>query len=267
MKKLPGSSFVGSVIAIFVALSLADFAIAAGKKDARVTQVIRDVRLLTSKAGTRPAAVNDAVQEGQAVRTGGESRAELTFVDQTITRLGANTIFAYGEGAKEFDLSSGAALIVVPKEVGRVKINTAAATAAVTGFTCLVESHSKAANKWMIMEGDACLKKLLKGHAVGDCIMLHAGDMLVIQPGGSTSVHKFDIQKTLQTALLFTEFGNLPKWAQDDINTAIDNQNAGGNSPGGKDTDPTGQGAIDQKNATGQPPKFVPPPGPPPGSR
>src|SRR5205809_598567 len=104
MKKFPGLDFVRISSAIFIALSLSDFATAAGKKDAHVTQVIRDVRLLTSKAGTRPATVNDAVQEGQAVRTGGESRAELTFVDQTITRLGANTVFAYGDGAKEFDL-------------------------------------------------------------------------------------------------------------------------------------------------------------------
>jgi hypothetical protein len=32
--------------------------------------------------------------EGTAVRTGLESRAELTFTDQTLARLGANTVFS-----------------------------------------------------------------------------------------------------------------------------------------------------------------------------
>jgi hypothetical protein len=267
MKNFPGLEFVRIVFAILVALSLSDLARAAGKKeDAHVTQVIHDVRLLAPKAGARPAAVNDAVKEGQAVRTGGDSRAELTFIDQTITRLGANTIFAYGQGAKEFDLSNGAALIVVPKEVGTVKINTAAATAAVTGFTLLVESHPRAANKWMLLDGEACVKRLVKGVPTGACITLHAGDMLILEPGTQGSVHKFDIQKTLETALLLTEFGKLPKWALNDIQTGIDGQN-GGNPPPGGNGDPTGQGAIDQKNAASSPPpKFIPPPGHPPGN-
>jgi uncharacterized protein YjlB len=214
--------------------------------------------------------VNVSVREGQAVRTGTDSRAELTFTDQSITRLGANTVFTYGEGAKELDLSSGAALIVVPKEVGKVKITTAAATAAVTGFTALVESHAKAVNKIMVIEGEACAKKLVGGVAVGPCVTLHAGDMLIIQPGtrGNGSVHKFDIKKTVDSALLLTEFGKLPKWALDDIQAAIDAQNGGGGPPPGGGGDPTDLNTVDQKtNASPTPgsPNVHPPGTPPPG--
>ncbi|PYI49342.1 MAG: hypothetical protein DMF10_01565, partial [Verrucomicrobia bacterium] len=63
-------------------------------KEARVSQVIQDVRLLEAHAAPHAAAVNDKVIQGSAVRTGTESRAELTFNDLTITRLGANTIFS-----------------------------------------------------------------------------------------------------------------------------------------------------------------------------
>ena len=269
MKKFLRSDFVRIVFAIVVTLGLAEWTLAAEKKDAHVTQVIRDVRLLASKTGARAAAVNDPVQEGQAVRTGGDSRAELTFTDRTITRLGANTVFTYGQGAKEFDLSSGAALIVVPKETGTVKINTAAATAAVTGFTALVESHAKALNKFMIIVGEACVKKLVNGTPTGPCTTLHAGDMLIIQPGtrGSGSVHKFDIKKTINSALLVTEFGKLPKWALDNIQTAIDTQNNGGGGPPPGGHDQTGLGTVDQKTAaspTPPPPSIAPPPGSPP---
>ena len=60
-------------------------------KQARVTQVVRDVKLLPGQAAPRPAAISDQVREGTAVRTGEESRAELTLTDQTHTRRGANT--------------------------------------------------------------------------------------------------------------------------------------------------------------------------------
>ncbi|MEP6811000.1 MAG: hypothetical protein ABI992_12215, partial [Chthoniobacterales bacterium] len=64
---------------------------AAPLQKGRVTQVIRDVKILPGEAAARPAAVNDEVVPGTAVRTGVESRTELTFADLTIARLGANT--------------------------------------------------------------------------------------------------------------------------------------------------------------------------------
>src|SRR5262249_60616150 len=60
-------------------------------KEAKVTQVIQDVRVLPSNASARPAAANDDVRQGTAVQTGVQSRSELTFKDKTITRLGAKT--------------------------------------------------------------------------------------------------------------------------------------------------------------------------------
>jgi FecR protein len=264
MNKIFRSNLVRIAFALVVTLGLAKLAVAASKSDAHVTQVIRDVRLLAAAAGTRPATVNDSVHEGEAVRTGGDSRAELTFTDQTITRLGSNTVFSYGKGAKEFDLSSGAALMVVPKEAGTVKINTAAATAAVTGFTALVESHAQGVNKWMIIEGQACVSKL---NAPGEpCTTLRAGDMLILQPGtrGLGSIHQFDIKKTMETAKLVTGFGKLPKWALKDIEAAISGQGGGQNASSSGPKDPTGSDTIDQKAAASPSPASTPIP-PPPG--
>src|SRR5438128_6395189 len=90
-------------------------------KEAQVTQVIQDVRLLPSNASPRPAAVNDNVRQGTAVQTGVQSRSELTFKDKTITRLGEKTIFSVGEGARTMDLGSGQFLLYVPKKSGGAK--------------------------------------------------------------------------------------------------------------------------------------------------
>ncbi|MDQ3626248.1 MAG: FecR family protein [Verrucomicrobiota bacterium] len=79
------------------------------------------------------------MREGTAVRTGVESRTELTFADQTLARLGANTIFSFDEGTRSMDLGGGAMLLRVPKDAGGAKITTAAVTAAITGTTVLLE--------------------------------------------------------------------------------------------------------------------------------
>ena len=106
MKNLLHLSAVLGSLAIFV--TIAHFAFAAQEKEARVTQVIKDVHLLPSGASPRPASVNDYVSSGTAVRTGVDSRTELTFTDQTLTRLGANSIFSFKEGGKNFDLTAAA---------------------------------------------------------------------------------------------------------------------------------------------------------------
>lgn len=264
MKRILNSEFIRILFAIVVTLGLAEFTVAAPGKDARVTQVIKDVRLLASKAGARPAAVNDSVGEGQAVRTGGDSRAELTFTDQTITRLGANTVFSYGAGAKEFDLASGAVLMCVPKQAGTIKINTAAATAAVTGFTSLTEYHKKWGYKFIVLEGEACIK--LKKNPTAPCMTLGPGDMLLLPDGVTRFPDKkhVDIKKVLSSAKLVNGFDNsLPKWALKDILLAAENQQSGP-PPGGGYSDPTSN-AVDQRNATHTPTPGSTPHSSPPG--
>ena len=102
-------------------------------KQAKVTQVIQDVRVLPSNASPRAAAVNDDVRHGTAVQTGVQSRSELTFRDQTITRLGEKTIFSVGEGSRAIELGSGQFLLYAPKKAGGAKVKMGPVTAAISG--------------------------------------------------------------------------------------------------------------------------------------
>ena len=106
---------------------------AAERNEAQVTQVIQDVRLLPSDASPRPAVVNDNVRQGVGVKTGVQSRSELTFKDHTITRLGEKTIFSVGEGARTIELGSGQFLLYVPKKSSGTKVKMGAVTCAITG--------------------------------------------------------------------------------------------------------------------------------------
>src|SRR5438552_4876455 len=108
------SPYLNVVLAVSLtgaAVGVATVLLAAEQKQARVTEVIHDVRLLAAQAAARPAAVNDTVREGTAVRTGTDSRTELLFMDQTLARLGANTVFSFGGSVRTYDLGSGAILM------------------------------------------------------------------------------------------------------------------------------------------------------------
>ena len=120
-------------LAFALATGLSNEVSAEELKEAKVTQVIQEVRVLPSNASPRPAAVNDDVRRGTAVQTGVQSRSELTFKDQTMTRLGEKTIFSVGEGPRTIDLGSGQVLLYVPKKAGAVKVKMGPVTAAITG--------------------------------------------------------------------------------------------------------------------------------------
>jgi FecR protein len=193
---------------------IAAVASAAELKEARVTQVVNDVKLLPTAAAPRPAAVSDEVRDGTAVRTGGESRSELKFTDQTLARLGANTIFSFSEGTRNLNLQDGAMLLRVPKGSGGAKINSSAVTAAITGTTVMVETHpltKKNKNsfyKFIVLEGTARL--FLQGQ-LGESVLVKAGQM-IIMPLGAKKIPEavdVDIQKIMQSSLLITGFGPL----------------------------------------------------------
>src|SRR2546423_2613825 len=129
----------GSVL--FCLFTLVRFSDAAELRAAHVTQIINDVKLLPGQAAARAAIVNESIGIGTAVRTGVDSRTELTFSDLTITRLGANTVFSFNGEARKIDLGSGAVLVQVPRNGAEAKVRTAAATAAITGGTGLSECN------------------------------------------------------------------------------------------------------------------------------
>ncbi len=215
--------------------------LAAERKQARVTEVIRDVRLLRGAAG-RPAVVNDAVNEGTAVRTGTDSRAELMFSDQTLTRLGANTVFSFGATAHTYNLGSGAILMTAPTETGTVKISSGVATCAVSGFTGIWESHNKSWNKVLIFEGNGDL--WLKNNP-SDHRHLHSGQILVFPPNATVlpQPQEFDVCKAISNGLLITGFSHkLPSWPL--LVAECDRQRTG--PAASQLIDPTSHDTIDQ---------------------
>jgi hypothetical protein len=197
-------------VSIFVFVDLAaaiPMATAAQLQAARVTRIIKDVKLLPGQAAPRPAAVNDDVSAGTAVLTGTESRTELTFADLTITRLGANTIFSFNEGTRELGLGGGAMLVQVPRGGAEVKITTAAITAGITGGTALFESNKGLPIKLLMLEGTGRFYRT--GHPE-EAAIVHGGEMVMAINGRITQPTKFNAALVYKTSKLITSFPKLP---------------------------------------------------------
>ncbi|PWT84526.1 MAG: hypothetical protein C5B58_04630, partial [Acidobacteria bacterium] len=214
MKKSFVQSFRGKLIVLvcgchFLAGTTLFATTAQQQQQARVSQIIQDVRLLEARGAPRPAAVNDTITQQMGVRTGVESRAELTFSDLTITRLGANTIFSFSRGARELDLTSGAVLLQVPPDKAAVKVNTSAVTAAVTGGTALLSTGPP--TKFMVLEGIGTFYPI--GHPE-KAVTVHGGEMMMMTTDRRMSKpEKFDVKLVMATSRLVQDFpplANLP---------------------------------------------------------
>src|SRR5437868_2497733 len=223
MKSLRISIEAGAIFLWVLAFgSLSGRANAAELRAAHVTQIINDVKLLPGQAAARAAVVNDSVGAGTAVRTGVDSRTELTFSDLTITRLGANTVFSFNGEARQIDLGSGAVLVQVPRNGAEAKVRTAAVTAAITGGTGLCESNKGFPTKLLMLEGIGHFFR--NGHPE-EAAIVHGGEMVMMTPDGRiTRPTKFNAALVYKTSKLITSFPPLPN--VDLILAVIDEQQA-----------------------------------------
>jgi FecR protein len=206
---------------------------AASDSEARVTRIIREVNILPFKANPKPAALNDKVSEGMGVRTGNESRSELTFVDLTITRLGANSLFSFNQAGRSVELGGGSLLLRVPKNSGGARVNASAVTVGVTGTTLILESSGR--SKLIVLEGAAriSLRKFpLRSASV------RGGQMIDVPPGATElpPVVNIDLNQVMRSHPLITDFPPLP--TREAIYAGqprppVQGQPAGGRSGGG----------------------------------
>lgn len=188
-----------------------------GLESAKVTRVFNEVELLPPDQSAREAQVGDAVAGRTAVQTGNRSRAELTFNDQTLARMGGNSIFSFQRGTRDLNLERGVILLQVPKNAGGAKVNTAAVTAAVTGTTVMVEydvdADGKGVMKFIVLEGE--MRISLNGQ-LGESLLLGPGQMMTVPADASRLPNPVlvDLARLTETSGLmnsdFTPFPNEP---------------------------------------------------------
>jgi hypothetical protein len=202
---------------------IATFALSqTSEPEGQVTAIFHEVQLLPEQADPRPAAINDKVNNGTALRTGDDSRSELTFGDLTITRLGANTIFSFNRAGRSVRLDSGSILLYAKKNSGGAEVSTKAVTVGITGTTLIVDS-TQGGDNLIVLEGGA--RMTLKNH-LDQSSFIQGGQMLRV-PSGATKIPKpvnIRIEELLKTHPLLADLPLLP--SQDLMLAVVQGQNA-----------------------------------------
>jgi hypothetical protein len=246
MKSFCDRSGPRSILLLFLGAAMVLSLSAAQRKEARVSQVVRDVNLLAPHAAARSAHLNDSVTDGSAVHTGVDSRAELTFADLTITRIGASSNFSFDENGRNVNVENGAILLRVPTDSG-ARIRSSAVTVGISGTTVMFEYHRRTYTKLIVLEGssEAWLTKY-----PGKRVRVSGGQMLVVKAGATHLPEPVDIDldRLLRTATLITGFRPLP--SLDLIRNVANSQKKSGGPLINPLTDPTGMGPRDVNAST-----------------
>jgi hypothetical protein len=204
---------------------------AAPLSEGELTRVINDVKVLPVEASPFPAKPGARISGRTAVSTGAQSRAELRFSDNTLTRVGANSVFRMDQTTRTVDLQKGVVLLQVPKQLGGATVRTAAVTAAVTGTTVMFEYTADGYIKIIVIEGevDVSLNKDKSKFRT-----LKAGDMWITKADDKNSLPlpvQVDLARLQRTSKLlntdeFPPLGNV-KYVKGALKEQSDKKNNG----------------------------------------
>lgn len=188
-------------------------------KQSKFTEIVNDVKVISAgDKSIAPATMDEIFKVPDVLRTGPDSRAELVADDQTVTRVGANTIFSFDPANRTIDLRQGSLLFHSPHGKGGGTIQTGSATASVLGTTIIVSTTPNGGFKVLVLEGKA------KVTMSGIIQNLNAGQLIYVLPGGGISpIVTFRLDEQTRGSKLVGGFKN-PLHSQDLINKAIGSQ-------------------------------------------
>ncbi len=135
---------------------------------------------LASGSQWAPASLRKVYSPGDAVRTGRSARAEIAFLDGTVTRIGAHSLLRLAGQQSFGKLLIGKLWFKVTKQHAPIRIETPAAVASVVGTELLVTVNSQEGTEVTCLEGHVNVKG-----AVGGEVALAAGQWTDIRKGAA----------------------------------------------------------------------------------
>ena len=186
------------------------------------TEIIHTANVVAAAdKSVAPAKTNEVFRVPDLVRTGSASRLEMTAPDQTITRVGANTIFTFAPEGRDIVLERGSVLFHPPAGAGGGAIKNHGTAAAVLGTTEIGAILTDGSFKILDLEGT--VKVTLKN---GLYLELKAGEMVIVSPDGTEfgTLMTVNLGELLPHLLLVTGFSE-PLSSLPLIEAAIAEQN------------------------------------------
>ncbi len=162
---------------------------------ARVDFLRNRVQLLPRQAAARQARISDLLSVGDSLRTLRRSRAELRFNDDSLARIGERATFRFTPNTRNFQLTNGTVLLLIPPERGRTTIQTPNAVTGIQGSALFVR---------YIPETDTTIVGALTDNPDGPMVLfnrdgseqqaLEANQIGVIEGDQITQLYRFDSQ-------------------------------------------------------------------------
>ena len=170
------------------------------------TEIVRQANVVAaSDKSVTPAHPNEIFRFPDMVRTGADSRLEMTAPDQTVTRVGANAVFTFDAGERSIRLFSGSILFHPPAGAGGGTVRHGGTAAAVLGTTMICAVLLDGSFKVMVLEGEATVS-LINGISID----LKAGQMVIVPPEGESfgPLIEVNLGQLLNHLLLVTGFSH-----------------------------------------------------------
>ncbi|MEL6604242.1 MAG: FecR domain-containing protein [Cyanobacteria bacterium J06614_10] len=160
---------------------------------ARVDFLRNRVQLVPKEQRGRRARISDILSVGDSLRTARESRAELRFNDGSLARIGERATFRFTPNTRNFQLSNGTVLLLIPPGRGRSTIQTPNAVTGIQGSALFVR---------YIPETDTTIVGALTDNPNGPMVLfnrdgseqqaLRANEIGVIEGNQITELYQFD---------------------------------------------------------------------------
>lgn len=151
--------------------------------------------------------LKNTLHAGDSIRTGSLSRAEITYSDGTVTRIGPHTVMRVTEHSEKrtnLKLITGKLWLKVTKGNGRLQIQTPTATAAVLGTELLVTNDENDISHVTTLDG---LVEVTGSE--GDKVLVKPGEWVEISPNkkiDSPTKFDWDALKKAERFMLDTSF-------------------------------------------------------------
>lgn len=194
---------------LFSNSALADSAV----KEAEIYKVRNQVDInYGKKPDWNPAEIGDVIAPEDSVRTGANSRADILFNEGTLVRTGAGTTFRFPTGKRSFELTSGAALIMIRPEQGQSTISTPEAQVTSQGTALFVQHDPKTSSSLVGVLTDSPAGLVKVESANGEVTLrLQAGQFVSIVQGVVGLVEHFVLPMFYETVELSAGLGSDPQ--------------------------------------------------------
>ena len=166
---------------------------------ADIQALLRQVRLLPKNQPAHPAQVSERMFTGDALSTARSSKADLRFNDGSFARVGELALFRFIPNTRQFNLSNGTALLLIPPGRGTTTVKTPNVSAGIRGSALFVRVDEQTGTTIVGALTNSGIT--VTDNTTNRLVELKAGQMAVADPRG-LRLFDFDLTTFYQTSTM-----------------------------------------------------------------